>query len=119
MAETHRRNLRGCRYKALDTNLTSIAENHNIQHLLAISRVDFSQYTAISIDNQKESSDSLSQFRKVMRKDTAEDIRNRQFLKESPSLEPQGATITYKYDSLLLQQLLYEEVLDRLIKFNV
>jgi hypothetical protein len=52
-------------------------EQYNIQHLLAISRVDFSHYTTISIDNQQDTPDSLAQFRKVMRKDTAEDIKNR------------------------------------------
>jgi hypothetical protein len=86
---------------------------------LAISRVDFSHYTGISIDNQQDTPDSLTQFRKVMRKDTAEDIRNRQFLNDTPAVEPGAATPAYKYDSLLLQQLLYEEVLDRLIRTNV
>lgn len=61
----------------MENNLSGLVEQYNIQHLLAISRVDFSHYTTISIDNQQETPDSLGQFRKVMRKDTAEDIRNR------------------------------------------
>jgi hypothetical protein len=41
--------MRTCRYKAIENNLSSLIEFHNIQHLLAVSRVDFSQYTSISI----------------------------------------------------------------------
>lgn len=104
-SEMHRRALRSCRYKAVENNLSGLTEQYNIQHLLAVSRVDFSHYTAISIDNQQDTPDSLAQFRKVMRKDTAEDIRNRptdhnQISTSSPSL-------LQKYDTLLLQQLLY------------
>ena len=75
--------MRNCRYKAIENNLTSMVEGYNIQYLLAISRVDFSNYTTISIENQQETPESLAQFRKVMRKDTAEDIRNRQFMREN------------------------------------
>lgn len=100
-------------------------EQYNIQHLLAISRVDFSHYTTISIDNQQETPDSLSQFRKVMRKDTAEDIKNRSLKlvgyseggEEGGTLPRKG--YLQKYDTLLLQQLLYEEILDLLIKSNI
>lgn len=42
-----------------------------------------------------------------MRKDTAEDIRNRQFIKDIPSTT-HFITHTQKYDTLLLQQLIYE-----------
>ena len=63
--------MRMCRYKAIENNLTTLIEQFNIQHLLAISRVDFSHYTTISIENQQETPDSLAQFRRVMRKDTA------------------------------------------------
>jgi hypothetical protein len=76
--ELNRRALRSCRYKAVENNLSSLVDQYNIQHLLAISRVDFSHYTTISIDNQQDTPDSLAQFRKVMRKDTAEDIKTRQ-----------------------------------------
>jgi hypothetical protein len=120
-----RRALRACRYKAVENNLSSLAEQYNIQHLLAISRVDFSHYTTISIDNQQDTPDSLSQFRKVMRKDTAEDIKNRSLKVAGGSNEgEEGVTAPrkgylQKYDTLLLQQLLYEEILDFLIKSNV
>jgi hypothetical protein len=101
--------MRACRYKAIENNVTSMVEQYNIQHLLAISRVDFSHYTTISIENQQDTPESLTQFRKVMRKDTAEDIHNRQFLKESASnQEPFVITNGQKYDTLLLQQLIYE-----------
>jgi len=131
----HRRSLRNCRYKAVENSLSGLIEQYNIQHLLAVSRVDFSHYTTISIDNQQDNPDSLAQFRKVMRKDTAEDIKNRPAFKESkavncntnPQKDNQGTpkivynrlTILQKYDTLLLQQLLYEEILDFLIKNNV
>ena len=46
--------MKNCRYKAIEHNLTSLIEQYNIQHLLAISRVDFSNYTTISIENQQE-----------------------------------------------------------------
>ena len=46
--------MRNCRYKAIENNLTSMVEGYNIQYLLAISRVDFSNYTTISIQNQQE-----------------------------------------------------------------
>jgi hypothetical protein len=82
-SEMHRRFLRNCRYKAVENSLCGLIEQYNIQHLLAVSRVDFSHYTTISIENQQDSPDSLSQFRKVMRKDTAEDIQNRPAFKES------------------------------------
>ena len=94
-----------------------MADQFNIQHLLAISRVDFSHYTSISIENQQETPDSLGQFRRVMRKDTAEDIHNRKFLKDKP--QERGLTHGQKYDALLLQQLIYEEILDMLIKNNI
>ena len=119
----------------MENSLSGLIEQYNIQHLLAVSRVDFSHYTTISIDNQQDNPDSLAQFRKVMRKDTAEDIKNRPAFKESkavncntnPQKDNQGTpkivynrlTILQKYDTLLLQQLLYEEILDFLIKNNV
>ena len=119
--------MRNCRYKAIENNLTSMVEGYNIQYLLAISRVDFSHYTTISIENQQETPESLAQFRKVMRKDTAEDIRNRQFMREngvtnkdlnSNNIYTEKTNIQ-KYDALLLQQLVYEEILDQLIKNNI
>lgn len=42
-----------------------------------------------------------------MRKDTAEDIRNRQFMKETDN-QSNFITSIQKYDTLLLQQLIYE-----------
>lgn len=55
-----------------------------------------------------------------MRKDTAEDIRNRQFLKEEKSSKDTSSNNhIQKYDTLLLQQLIYEEILDQLIKANI
>ena len=58
-----------------------------------------------------------------MRKDTAEDIKNRS-LKLTGNNEEEGVTQSrkgylQKYDTLLLQQLLYEEILDLLIKSNI
>jgi len=53
MSELHRRTMRMCRYKAIENNLTTMIDQYNIQHLLAISRVDFSHYTTISIENQQ------------------------------------------------------------------
>ena len=112
MSELHRRTLRICRYKAIENNLTSMIEQHNIQHLLAISRVDFSHYTTVSIENQQEIQESLAQFRRVMRKDTAEDIRNRQFIREGTAninnSVGDSSGRAQKYDTLLLQQLVYE-----------
>ena len=81
MTECQRRTMKNCRYKAIEHNLTTLIEQYNIQHLLAISRVDFSNYTTISIENQQDTPEALTQFRRVMRKDTAEDIRNRQFIR--------------------------------------
>lgn len=67
----------------------------------------------------------MAQFRKVMRKDTAEDIRNRNLrlsLSEVIDLsntQVRSAKTVQKYDTLLLQQLLYEEILDHIIKSNI
>jgi hypothetical protein len=120
MSELHRRSLRMCRYKAIENNLTSMIEQYNIQHLLAVSRVDFSHYTTISIDNQQDTPESLMQFRRVMRKDTAEDIRGRHFMKEPKKTEePFVINNIQKYDILLLQQLIYEEILEQLIRSNI
>jgi hypothetical protein len=103
----------------VENNLSGLVEQYNIQHLLAISRVDFSHYTTVSIDNQQDTPDSLSQFRKVMRKDTAEDIKNRQNKLNqlenqsydeilNSTIQVKNTNYLYKYDTLLLQQLLYE-----------
>lgn len=60
-----------------------------------------------------------------MRKDTAEDIRNRNLrlsLSEVIDLsntQVRSAKTVQKYDTLLLQQLLYEEILDHIIKSNI
>lgn len=116
VAELSRRLMRGCRYKAVQTNLITLVGQYNIQQLLAVSRVDFSHYTTIAIDNQEETPDSLEQFRKIMRKDTAEDIRIRGIKMKKEQLTP---SLLRKYDSLLLQQLHYEEILDHLIKSRI
>jgi hypothetical protein len=66
----------------------------------------------ISIENQQETPDSLSQFRKVMKKDTMEDIKNRKFSKDNKCETLIKKSIyLQKYDTLLLQQLFYEEIL--------
>ena len=94
--------MRTCRYKAVEANVITLIEQYNIQHLLAVSRVDFSHYTTVAIENQEDTPDSLEQFRKVMRKDTAEDIKRRaiKFGKGEVS-----SSLVRKYESLLLQQL--------------
>lgn len=67
----------------------------------------------------------MAQFRKVMRKDTAEDIRNRNLrlslseVIDLSSTQVRSAKTVQKYDTLLLQQLLYEEILDHIIKSNI
>ena len=104
-AELNRKSLKSCKYKAIENNLSSLVEHYNIQHLRAISRVDYSYYTTISIENQVETSDSLSQFRKVMRKDTMEEMKGRVGRVGSDSGKKSVNWI--KYDSLLLQQLFY------------
>lgn len=60
-----------------------------------------------------------------MRKDTAEDIRNRNLrlslseVIDLSSTQVRSAKTVQKYDTLLLQQLLYEEILDHIIKSNI
>ena len=70
MSEIHRKSMKTCKQKAADTDIKHMIEQFNIQHLLAINRVDFSHFTTISIENQSDSPDSLSQFKKVMINDT-------------------------------------------------
>lgn len=58
-----------------------------------------------------------------MRKDTAEDIRTRQLRSNQPLDDPKTSSLRsgyfLKYDTLLLQQLLYEEILDLLIRSRI
>lgn len=49
VSDYSRRMMRGCRNKSIDTSLFEIIDEYNIQYILAICKVDFSNYTSISI----------------------------------------------------------------------
>lgn len=110
VTEVTKRTMRTCRYKTIEANITGLVDSYNVQYLLAICKVDFNHYTEISIENQNETPEALQEFFKVMRKDTTQGIRARE--KVSKEHLP-------KYDSLLLQYLMHEEILERVLKFNV
>ncbi len=47
-----KKTMRSCRYKAVETSLVKLVPLYQTQYLLAIGKVDFTNYTEISIDNQ-------------------------------------------------------------------
>lgn len=86
VGEFCRRNMRGCRVKSQELSLLEITDQYNIQFLLAINKVDFSNYTSISIQNMQQNKDSLKQYLKIMYKDTRKAIQKlRQPLKKQIS----------------------------------
>lgn len=69
VTDTGRKNMRSCRYKAVETSLVKLLPLYQTQYLLAISKIDFTNYTEISIENQAQLGESLKEFYKVMKKD--------------------------------------------------
>ena len=72
ITDVSRKNMRSCRYKAVETSLVKLLPLYHAQYLLATNKIDFTNYTEISIDNQTQASDSLKEFYKVMKKDITE-----------------------------------------------
>ena len=80
-ADFGRKNMRSCRYKAVEVNLVKLLPLYHTQYLLAINKIDFTNYTEISIDNQIQVNESLKEFYKVMKKDITEDLKLRNTIK--------------------------------------
>lgn len=51
--------IKACRSKSQENSLFDLVDEFNIQFLLAINKVDFCNYTSISIENNQENPDSL------------------------------------------------------------
>ena len=77
MVDGTRKMMRSCKYKPLDAKLAQTCFSHNIQFLLAINKVDFSNYTEISISNFQANPDSLTEFLDINKKDSIEDLKER------------------------------------------
>jgi hypothetical protein len=54
VADINRKTMRSCRYKTVETSLVKLVPLFETQYLLAIGKVDFTNYTEISIDNQSQ-----------------------------------------------------------------
>lgn len=102
--------IRACRNKSLENSLLDIVDEFNIQFLLAISKVDFSNYTAISIENNQDNLESLREYLKILGKDTKNGIQK---------LKNKRTGNIFAYETLILQNLIHQRVLEQLVEQRV
>lgn len=77
---------------------------------MAISKVDFSHYTAISIENSQDNREALAEYLKILIKDTKNGIQKLCAKKTGNILG---------YETLILQSLVHQRVLEELVRERV
>lgn len=121
ITDMSRKTMRNCRIRSLESpSLLSneICSEFNSQYLLAINKVDFSNYAAISIENRGENPDSVREYLRILRKDTALGInRLKNAILNAHSIVTDDKIVTLtprailNFEGLLLQNVIHQQTL--------